>query len=308
MSYPSGKDMANWMGGLPESLHSSSLNSIAIPGTHDSFSWGLDVTGDIGPDNLPFVKTLVQLFPGTAKAIIAKWSKTQSLNTVEQLKAGIRYFDIRVTLKKDTQELHAVHGLYGRKMEMELQDISQFLDNHSKEIVLLDFNHFYSMDEENHIQCISLIQHIFGPKLCPLLDTDSVTLDMLWENGLQVLVFYHHDIVTNHLNLWPGCTIPSPWPDTMDINKFITFLEQNYRHGRSPCAFYVTQGILTPDSSTVVTNLCGDLRNAVAKRVCGPLHQWLCTKRCGLTTVNVVISDFVEMDNFIGTVVDMNYK
>jgi hypothetical protein len=97
------------------------------------------------------VASLAKVFGPLAKSIIHSWSTTQSMSTEDQLKAGIRYFDIRVGAKSGTDELFAVHGLYGPTITSYLDDLYKFLDWHPKEIVLLDFNHFYGLDlSANH--------------------------------------------------------------------------------------------------------------------------------------------------------------
>ena len=85
---------------------------------------------------------------------------------------GIRYFDLRVCRTTD-KNLHSkspftfTHGLLGDLVRDGLEEINEFLNQHSKEIILLDFNHFYDFNDQcGHDQLIHLIHEIFGKKIC----------------------------------------------------------------------------------------------------------------------------------------------
>ena len=117
-----------------------------------------------------------------------KWSVTQNLTFREQLEAGIRYFDLRVSSKPGDadQEIYFIHGLFGIKVWDGLMEIDTFLTQHPREIVFLDFNHFYAMDEAHHNHLVHRIQEAFGNKLCSACNVESLTLQILWEKKCQV--------------------------------------------------------------------------------------------------------------------------
>jgi len=123
-------------------------------GSHNSFTFDLDKTCQLAPDAPDAINNLVKFFGPLAKSIVHSWSTNQSLSTEGQLRAGIRYFDIRIGAKPGTEQLFAVHGLYGPAITSCLADLSQFLDSHPKEIVVLDFNHFYGLDSSAHDKLI----------------------------------------------------------------------------------------------------------------------------------------------------------
>lgn len=68
-----------------------------------------------------------------------------------------RYLDLRVATKPATKDVFVVHGQYGSTIENIFQDINTFLADHESEIVILDFQHFYSFTQENHSYLMSLI-------------------------------------------------------------------------------------------------------------------------------------------------------
>jgi len=126
-------------------------------GSHNSFTFHLDKSGNVAPGAPDTVQGLVTWFGVLAKKIISSWSKTQSLGVDAQLRAGIRYFDIRVSGRPGSSELFIVHGLYGPTVESCLDSLAAFLDEHCHEVVLLDFNHFYDMDTEAHNRLIKAL-------------------------------------------------------------------------------------------------------------------------------------------------------
>ena len=119
----------------------------------------LDQQGGKSPD-APNIPGIVEWFVSVER-VISNWSITQSLGVTDQLKAGVRYFDIRVSSRPGTSELFIVHGLYGPKVESCMESLAAFLDDHCSEIVLLDFNHFYAMDSAEHERLINALLRRF---------------------------------------------------------------------------------------------------------------------------------------------------
>ena len=117
----------------------------------------MDKDGPLAPDCVAAIKDLEKIFGSLAKDIINRWSLSQAYDIPEQLSAGIRYFDLRISSKPNSEDIYGIHGLYGIKLETLLENIKTFLDAHPKEVVLLDFNHFYAMTEFQHKQCLSMI-------------------------------------------------------------------------------------------------------------------------------------------------------
>lgn len=155
-------------------------------GSHDSFSYWVDEKSPVGPDQATAIKRLAKI--SLVRKVMKKWSVTQNLTFKEQLEGGIRYFDLRVSSKPGEagQEIYFIHGLFGIKVWDGLMEINTFLEHHPKEVIFLDFNHFYAMDNNHHVYLISRIQEVFGSRLCPKECVENVTLQNLWEKQQQV--------------------------------------------------------------------------------------------------------------------------
>lgn len=98
---------SDWMASLDDTAH---LTSLTIPGTHDS---------------------------GALYSIADVAGKCQSLSVAEQLKAGVRFFDIRLQLRGDT--LAVVHSYVDQLTGFEevMDAMADFLRSHPTEFLLV---------------------------------------------------------------------------------------------------------------------------------------------------------------------------
>lgn len=57
-----------------------------------------------------------------------------------------------------------------------LEQISSFLSAHAKEVVFLDFNHFYGVQNLHHEKLVTMLKEVFGEKLCPVIFAQEVQM------------------------------------------------------------------------------------------------------------------------------------
>lgn len=245
------------------------------------------------------------MFGEMGKSVLKQWSVTQNLTFKQQLEHGIRYFDLRVASRKDKDGIHFLHSLYGPSVADSLEEIKSFLDCHSREIILLDFNHFYEMNESHHKKLIDLLIDKFESKICPHLDMDSVSLSMMWESGLQVIIFYQNEFIKDNMMFWPASSIKAPWPNTAHIHDLITFLDGKFKAGRPPNEFHVTQGVITPGTGAIMSHLNSSL-HILAEKAAPRIVLWLKDKQIGAQGINICMIDFVEKADFIPSVITLN--
>ena len=105
--------------------------------------------------------------------------------------------------KRDTPWI--VHTFWSVPVSDVLTQVNDFITQNPKEIVLLDFNHFYDMTPTIHAALAASIISMFGSRLAPNSVTTDVTVNELWENGQQVIVFYDDTETVNATQgkLWP---------------------------------------------------------------------------------------------------------
>lgn len=113
------------------------------------------------------------------------------LSVKEQLLAGVRYFDLRIShppgrLWGETSDFNLVHALYGPTVKEFLTELRLFLDRHPKEVVLLDVNHVFGMCTQSRLRLKKMLVEVLGrERLCPQMDPEECSLDALWQLGYQ---------------------------------------------------------------------------------------------------------------------------
>uniref|UniRef100_A0A8C6TSZ2 Phosphatidylinositol-specific phospholipase C, X domain containing 3 n=1 Tax=Neogobius melanostomus TaxID=47308 RepID=A0A8C6TSZ2_9GOBI len=279
------------------------------PGSHDSFSFYIDESSPVGPEQPETVQNFVSVFGTVAKKLMRKWLATQTMNFTSQLESGIRFFDLRISTKPrdPDNELFFAHGLFSATVREGLEQISSFLSAHAREVVFLDFNHFYGVQNHHHEKLVAMLKEIFGDKLCPVVFAQEVSLQYLWEKEYQVLVFYHHPMALEVPFLWPGQMMPSPWANTTDPEKLIQFLQTSVTDRRKKGSFFVSQVVLTPKASTVMKGVASGLRETITERALPAMMQWIRSQRPGESGINIITADFVELGEFISAVITLNY-
>lgn len=60
------------------------------------------------------------------------------------------------------------------KVREGLEQISSFLSAHAREVVFLDFNHFYGVQNLHHEKLVAMLKEVFGEKLCPVVFAQEV--------------------------------------------------------------------------------------------------------------------------------------
>lgn len=177
------------------------------------------------------------------------------------------------------------------------------------------------------MRLISDIRRIFRSKLTPAFnDAREVTLETLWTEKRQVIVFYH--CIKGGMPcsetpstlcpefLWPGRMIPSPWPRATRVKDLIDFLESasSSSYNWNPKTFHVHQGVLTPTVYTILRHVTSSLRDHFARPACKAVVDWLDRRTASptngstcLSEINVVMVDYVDLEPaFVHTVVNLN--
>lgn len=281
-------------------------------GSHDSLSCSITPHSDIAPDEPDLYNSFfIRATSCLSKRIIYNWCCTQSFDCKQQLEAGIRYFDLRVAKCPDDSLLYIVHGLYGTEVKNVLKTMQEFLTTHSKEVLLLDFQHLYEMDHFDHHKLLHHLTETFGAMLCPYVaDLTEFTLSWLWERGFQVVVFYRDTVAQYHPFLWPAESIPNPWPNTRSIKNLLAFLTRGYEKRREAGKFFVSQSVLTPNIFLILRNILGTLRSVLVTESNRQLLKWLEDKHPGPHGLNIIICDFVDYNDCAipQSIINLNYK
>ncbi|XP_026748010.1 PI-PLC X domain-containing protein 3 isoform X2 [Trichoplusia ni] len=303
--------LEHWMSDLPAQLKEVPLIYLAIPGSHDSMTYGITRSSTVAPDAEPILNRLYPFFRGT----ILRWTITQASDTWQQLLIGIRYFDLRLATKPDDDNFYFTHGLYGDEISTALTQVKEFTESHPGEVVILDCQHFYGFTREHHQKLMRYLLNLYGPRLVPRqIDLQAITLNSLNRLKMQVIVVYRNESVYATSEFWQPQMLPSPWPQQDTIDGLNTFLGNIRRH---PGTGFVHQAVLTPTPTFIVLRWISSLREKCAIPVMNEVLPKLTEFAPGppqpgnvTAPVNVVIGDFVDMNNalFPRTIIELNLK
>lgn len=297
----------DWMSRLPEKLLDVPLWNLALPGSHDSMSFCLDVSSPVLRSEPCFLRLTDRLFPCWTRPCVYRWATTQQSVLSDQCDLGIRFLDLRIARKPaEGVKLFFAHGIYTLLTVKEaLEELATWLDAHPKEIVIISCTHFDSLTDGDHTRLVDYILSLFGEKLCS--SQDSPTLRSCWSRGQQVIVSYdNQQMLQQHPELWTG--IPYWYADSTDPKKVIAYLEDKKHRGR-PAGFYVSGLNLTEDAPYVLLHPFQNLRKMTTKAL-SLLLRWASEQRPGpeVGGVNILCCDFVAISQFCSLVISLNYK
>ena len=208
------------------------------------------------------------LLGGLADAILdnvfRRLCQCQSKSILEQLRAGVRYLDLRIARHAESGTYYTCHGVYCAEMSGVMREICTFLTNHPKEIVILDFNHLYEMDG-HHVDFLKMVFGILGDKAASPKTTSAVSkVSEFWNRKKQAMIIYHasSDVWKDEPSLanrvYHNGYIHSPWPEANDTALLRSKLE-GYVNSRHEDAhknqLFVLQGMLTPDVELIKNGL-----------------------------------------------------
>ncbi|XP_045711878.1 PI-PLC X domain-containing protein 1 [Phyllostomus hastatus] len=311
---PAKNGNADWMSALHPRLRDIPLHHLAIPGSHDTMTYSLDRTCPISPTESPWTLQFVaKVLPGIIEPTVLKWSVTQVLTVTEQLDAGVRYLDLRIAHMPHGPEknLHFVHMMYTAVLvEDTLTEISEWLESHPREVVILACRNFEDITQDLHEYLVTCIKNIFGDMLCPR--GEVPTLHQLWEQGQQVLLSYEDEAsVSRHQELWPS--VPYWWGDEVEPEKLISYLEHRKSCGR-PDGVFVMGINLTENLWYILEHPSQSLRDLTLSGL-PRLGAWVREQspgpgpRCAnIIAGDFIGADFLGADTFVSDVIRLNEK
>ncbi|XP_037680588.1 PI-PLC X domain-containing protein 1 [Choloepus didactylus] len=299
---------AEWMSELLPGLWDLPLHHLSIPGSHDTMTYCLSRTSPVSRKESWLLQLVSKVVPCVMQPVVLKWSITQVLTVKEQLDTGVRYLDLRIAhmLEGSKKSLHFVHMVYTTALvEDTLTEISEWLENHPREVVILACRNFEGMTQELHEYLVGCIKNIFGDMLCPR--GEVPTLRQLWSAGHQVIVSYEDaHTLSRHLELWPG--ILYWWGNKVKTDELIGYLESMKSRGR-PDGLFVAGINLTESLEYVLVHPAASLQKLTLSNL-PRLSAWVREQRPGPARgcTNIIAADFVGADSFVGDVIGLNDK
>ncbi|KAI7807985.1 PI-PLC X domain-containing protein 1 [Triplophysa rosa] len=298
---------SDWMSELPRGLWDIPLRNLALPGSHDTMTYCLDQKSSVLQSEPKVLQVLDTLLPCVVRPCIMKWATSQEESICNQLDSGMRFLDLRIAHKtKDPDKVfYFAHGIYSLVTVKEaLTEVAHWLDQHSKEVVIMAFSAFDGMNLDQHKDLIQFLITTFDQKICPNSVTPS--LRECWNRAFQVILSYDDSAASVYEELWPK--FDYWWANTSDSNRVISYLDERKEEGR-PAGFFAAGLNLTEDAGYILSHPCQSLKGMTLSS-CGPLMDWVKQQRpgSGSTCINVICADFVSAysNEFTRLVIGLN--
>lgn len=272
-------------------LTGTPINQIIIPGAHDAGSYNISSSSKITPT----ITKWASLVP----CIVAPISKCQKFDIINQLNIGIRFFDLRIYYLNNQQWLG--HGQYSISLANAFQNVSQWLDDHPNEVIILmatfemdpvDISVLMSLVGQNHIAPYSNLQ-------------PTNPIDDYWAANQNCIIALDDDYASQY-DLWPcSQTITNPWPNLQSISSLKTWCDNNlpttYNNNIN-----VAQLLLTPTFSTVIVGgVPATFANSINKNMITWMDDWINNNK----KLNIILSDFVGTTNgLIDQIINYNFQ
>lgn len=240
-----------WMNDDWEEIKGLKITQLAIPGTHDSGTFDLSLFAAPNMKDAKLIRELDEIGVDLPAEIIRNWATSQGSNFSQQLIHGARYFDIRTTMSDGV--FHTYHYLLSLvRIEELLEQISSFLNNTSRECLVLDFSHF------DNIQNIDLLYQMIISKIGYALfpkSSEFPSLSYMVEQGKRVIAMLEDP---GDMHMFWERRIISHWADTPDLNVLVSdqkaFLESSPQ-ASSLQLFRKLQWVLTENVDLVLKAL-----------------------------------------------------
>jgi len=313
---------AAWMADMMQQIGDVPLCRVTLPGTHDSGTYGMTMRSALDPYNegarlrvLVAAERLAHQRGTSARPLIALWSQAQDLSITDQLQAGVRYLDLRVSLVDSTYLLG--HVLVCGTLDDALQQVLMFTQQHPSELIIVDVNHLYGMETtESQVALINFIAGILDGRLVqgpPTLGPnrtvneilhhdpdDKARVILLFASSAAIAASGRTDVWCSEAENFPPCEssqIISLWPDQPTATGVLEHITSQPE--RDLNRFYVSQGQITPNEELIsdlgpsLSSHPDSLREAA--ELSNPEVLSMAAREWQGTGANIIILDFFEL-------------
>jgi hypothetical protein len=311
---------ASWMAQLAEHIEETPFCRVGLPGTHDSGTYQFDKEMGASPDNdlastiqekLDKGRLLGAVTDLILRNIFTRLCQCQDKSIKDQLEVGIRYLDLRVAYHEESAKYFTCHGVYCVDMKEVMQEINDFLTDNPKEIVVLDFNHLYEMDE-HHAGLVDNVIATLGDKVADSREVQATsTVGEYWEKGYQAVILYcGKSCLPDYPGvLWSQGQIRSPWPNVIEADALREKLKEKIEDHDTNW-FFVLQGLLTPDVELIKQEIFesgGISIKSIATRCSSKVVDWV-DDEWKEQSLNIVVVDFFQHCSMVPAVINYNRK
>ena len=294
------RDLSDWMASIDANTN---LGEITLPGTHNSAAYDLSTQFNENDPQYNYIQeaTLGVDLPNRLIAKFAcRFALTQSLSISEQLRSGIRYFDLRVDYDEETSTFRAFHLLFGLPIQEILNQIQDFVKAHPSEIVIIEMRELLSpsVTSEKKQELAQIILDSFGSALLSVTSTLPTIGEMQAAGTTVIVAVQDGEIHSSSDLIWPTSgKIRDTFANTVDVEKMNEYNQERLAEFSAESNQYLftkLSWILTPDTDYLKDSLLSGSIYSLAKDEANPALIEFASKNDDKQLGNILIIDYVE--------------
>lgn len=303
-------DLCNWMSNMYDILKLKPINTIIMPGSHDSgayvvnfkdsFIWNNNIVTKIKPfRNISCVTNL-----------ITNWTKCHKGTIYNQLCNGMRIFDLRVSYDSNNKIFYITHTFTCVNMIDVINDIKKFMNLYPKEIVIIcckpDWENrgtMYNVPDD----FLNYITSNLNNYLYDNIGSFPTYEDMISANKRLIFAYSY---ASNEM-IWNDILFNLPWTNTSNVDAKLTGLENSINSFQKGYC-NVLDFILTPQTSDIVKSVfaCGccsqnNTLYGLAQKINKQLDKFVSTNKDKFGLTSGFFFDYPNTD-IINSVIDLN--
>jgi hypothetical protein len=250
---------ATWIGDALSVIGNLTLKQVTLPGTHDSGAYYLGNAPIPGEDfsETEQIFLVAEELDLPVEVVTRNWALTQTQNFYDQMKGGIRYFDLRSGWYNPANQWFTFHFVIGNPVEYLLRNISNYLNDYPTEIVIVEMSHFDGYPNQSDVDSLKvLVLDILGKYLYPVDLSFNFTINDMVRSGKRALVTMEQDY--DNITLWPPDTIYNTYADSPDLKTMLSFniaTAQQFMNSTWPGQLFKVSWTLTADSQTILDSV-----------------------------------------------------
>ncbi|MCP3967115.1 MAG: hypothetical protein GY750_11370 [Lentisphaerae bacterium] len=198
-----GPDESHWMGEIADTLQKIPISEVLLPGSHDSGTFDYDKHCEVSnTDHIPswVVELLKTADVAPLYEYLADVCRQQDMNFYDQLKHGIRYFDMRICKGRDGKSIKFTHTMEGKiTLEEGIDQFKKFFEEsgNEKEVILLDFQEMINVDLG---RIFNIINSRLGKWLVPKEMGIKARVGDIWAQNKNIILIFQQNY--DNPNVW----------------------------------------------------------------------------------------------------------
>ena len=294
------RDLSNWMASIDASTN---LAGLTLPGTHNSAAYDLSTQFNENDPQYNYIQEAtfgVDLPNKLIAKFACRFALTQSLSISEQLRSGIRYFDLRVDYDEETSTFRTFHLLFGLPIQDILNQIQAFIKAHPSEIVIIEMRELLSpsITAEKKRELAQIILDAFGSALFPVTSALPTIGEMQAAGTTVIVAVQDGEINSSSDMIWPTSgKIRDTFANTVDVEEMNEYNQERlveFNAESNQYLFTKLSWILTPDTDYLKDSLLRGSIYSLAKDEANPALVDFAAKNDDVQLGNILIIDYVE--------------